>query len=307
MRGDAVPEINMVVGGFAPFPGPPPVVPGPHHQGVPGFGVVRFNGFVDVQRAVQVFCIEPAANRHDRVVDSPEVGQDVPFLPEFVIVRVLHDLLPEKIIEMEVLRYVFQRPLTQVKFIPVTGRFPGKPPDLVRVPGLAGAPFLLVPEHRKCSGITLQVGPLVVEVVEPEIGNRCLGGGGLQGRVRVGQGRSRIKPGVGDTVHAHPAIVVFNVVEHPFDGIVGIRTLVNGRGVVRVVSRDVRGHIVKGPVAHIPAPDILVSQDVAVPDQVVRRIAVHLVICIIGSVVAGPVKQNRIAPAAVLRRVNHRE
>ena len=47
------------------------------------------------QRAEQVFGVEPAAHRHHRRTDVGEVGPRVARLPEFVVIRVCHHLVPE--------------------------------------------------------------------------------------------------------------------------------------------------------------------------------------------------------------------
>ena len=88
MGGDTIPEINMVVGGFSLFTCPSAMGPGTHHNGVFRLWIPGLDALVDIQGAVQIFCIKPAAHRHNGVVDSFQVRQDIAFLPEFVVVGV---------------------------------------------------------------------------------------------------------------------------------------------------------------------------------------------------------------------------
>ncbi len=83
---------------------PAAVDPRAHDQRVGDAGALLFDGAVGLQRAEQVLGVEPAADGHHRRLDVLEVRAEVARLPELVVGAVLHHLVPERDLALEVLR-----------------------------------------------------------------------------------------------------------------------------------------------------------------------------------------------------------
>ena len=56
--------------------------------------------FVNIQRAIKVFCIKSSPYSKDGGLHFREMWQQVSFLPERIIIRMIYNLIPEKIIMM---------------------------------------------------------------------------------------------------------------------------------------------------------------------------------------------------------------
>src|SRR5207245_6757858 len=69
------------------FPSPAAVPPRAHHQDIEDPLIFPFDGPVNLQRAVQVLGIEPAADSHHRRRHLLQVRQQVVRLPEVIIAR----------------------------------------------------------------------------------------------------------------------------------------------------------------------------------------------------------------------------
>ena len=85
--------------------------------------------------------------------------------------------------------------------------------------------------------------------------------------MRIWQGGCRIKPWIGYPVHTHASVVIGNILNEPFNGVVGIGAFVNIIWVGWIITWNVGAHIVKRTITHITATHILVGQDVSIPDQ----------------------------------------
>jgi hypothetical protein len=151
-------------------PRPVAVRPGAHDEHVEDVGVLALDRLIDVQGAVQVFGVEPAADDHHRRREIAEVRQDAPTLPELVVVRVLDDLPPEEIVVAVVAVRVLQGAEVEVELVAV----PGARVDDVE-PAIGRRPVLLVAEDGGDQEIGQRVRALMMEVVEVEVGDRRLG------------------------------------------------------------------------------------------------------------------------------------
>ena len=79
--------------------------PRTHNNGVISLRIILFDSFVNLQRSLQVFGVEPAADGHHgyRRFDMSQILRHVLRLPVVVIVAVLHPLVPNFNLVVEVL------------------------------------------------------------------------------------------------------------------------------------------------------------------------------------------------------------
>ena len=161
---DAIAKVNVVVQCVSRFAAPASMPERPHHQRIVGIGVILFDGFVGVQRPVQILGVEPAADGHVGRGDAFEVRQDVALLPERVVVGVLHRFLPEEIV-LVVLIEILQRSHIQVEGVAIglcLNEFVGKP----RIRHRFG---VLNAKDRVGQVVALRERAIMVEIVEKEI------------------------------------------------------------------------------------------------------------------------------------------
>src|SRR5258708_6855280 len=90
-------------------------------------------------------------------------------LPKLIIIRMVNDLLPEKIVAVIFFCCVFKRANLQVKIIAIFWRLTIKPHDLVVIPTFGGRLFMLIAKHSKGSEVTLQKRTLMMEVIKEKI------------------------------------------------------------------------------------------------------------------------------------------
>src|SRR3989442_11391934 len=74
---------------------PAAVTPGPDNQHVVDSRILFLNRLISSERPEQVFVVVPAADGHHRGVNVLEVWKNISLLPELIVVRVLHHLVPE--------------------------------------------------------------------------------------------------------------------------------------------------------------------------------------------------------------------
>src|SRR5262249_6255241 len=87
--------------------GPAAVDPGAHDETVAASRYAsRLDALERVQRSEEGLRVEPAPDGHHRRLDLLDVLSDVARLPELVVVRVSHDLVPEGHLTLEELRVV---------------------------------------------------------------------------------------------------------------------------------------------------------------------------------------------------------
>ena len=98
-----------------------------------------------------------------------KMREQISFLPKFIIVWVIDNLLPEEIIPVILLSSVFQWPNFQIKIEAIFWLLSIEAHNLVIVPTLTSWFLMLVAEHCKSGNITLQKCPLVVEIIEEKI------------------------------------------------------------------------------------------------------------------------------------------
>ncbi len=110
---------------------------------------------------------------------------------------------------------------------------------------------------------------LVEEVVaHPDIGHWCLGGDGLDGRVRADASQCREQSGIGRAEHTDLAVVAGEVLHEPVDGVVRVGRFVGGVRVVRVARRAHEDEVAAG--TETPT-DVLAHEDVAVLSEFAVR------------------------------------
>ncbi len=98
-------------------------------------------------------------------------------------------------------------------------------------------------------------------VAQIVVGQRSLRRRGFQRRVRIDKGGGGVKTGVGNAVYSDPAVIVRNVFQEPFDGVIRVGALVNvGRPFLVL---DIRCHPLEIALRHEPASNILVDEDIA--------------------------------------------
>src|SRR5258706_11983298 len=95
-------------------------------------------------------------------------------LPKLIIIWMVDDLLPEKVVVVIFFSCIFQRANLQIKIITVFLSLAGKPIDLVVIPTFAGGIFMLVAKQSTDSEVTLQKRTLMMKVIKEEIADRCL-------------------------------------------------------------------------------------------------------------------------------------
>ncbi|MNL56138.1 hypothetical protein D3C87_1796110 [compost metagenome] len=97
-----------------------------------------------------------------------------------------------------------------------------------------------------------------MEIIEKEIGDRCLRRRGFQCGVTGQCAGCRIKTGIRNAPLPHTAIVVRDVFKQPFDGIVSIRGLIDV--VVTFFLVNMRRHVRPHALAQVAAAHILVYE-----------------------------------------------
>src|SRR5258708_7081989 len=95
-------------------------------------------------------------------------------LPKLIVIWMVDELLPEKIIVVIFFSCVFQRSNLEVKIITVFWRLAVKPLDLIVIPTFGGRLFMLIAKHGKGSEVTLQKRTLMMKVVKEKIADRRL-------------------------------------------------------------------------------------------------------------------------------------
>ena len=98
------------------------VPPGPHDNRVVHRGVIFFQLPVDIQRSVKILSIKQSANDQHIGRDILEMREDRAALPELVVVGVLGNLLPKKVVASKILAGVLQWAEVHVELPTITRR-----------------------------------------------------------------------------------------------------------------------------------------------------------------------------------------
>ena len=265
----------------------------PHGQDIERAGIVFFQRLVDCERAVQVFGIKPTANSQDCGLHVLQMRHDAALLPKRIVVRMFHSFFPEEIIRIQFVA-VLERPQIHVVLVAVARAGFGKHPALPPIVG--GGLGRRHAKHRKREEIFLHERPVVVEIIEEEIGNRGLRRGRFQGRMPAQCPGNGIKPGIRNAPLSYAAIVERHVPDQPIHRVVRVRSLVNGLVFLRVFLGNVRGHVRPRAFAHVTPPHILIHHNVFLAHHCFgRRNA--------GGVLVGSVRVNAVAGALHQHRV----
>ena len=281
---------------------PAAVHPRAHDQHVEGAGGTGFDGFVHLERAVQIFGVVPAADGHHRWLDVFQVGKNIARLPESVFGVMLHHGVPERHLIVEVAfvgvaeRAEAEKELVAVIGAAVKARAGGNRGGLGELPAGAGKPAEGVGEEKSA-------------VVMPVVGGKPvrdgrLGRDGLERGVRVNQAHGGVKAGIRNAPHADPAVVVGNVFDQPLDGVPGVRAFVE---IFRAgLRRLVRAHVVELAFGHPAAADVLVDKDVALLLEDKRGAdGVAVAIAAVGTYVVGGADEHEgIALGGIFRDVH---
>ena len=129
-------------------------------------------------------------------------------LPELVESAVLHDLVPERDVVLEIAHVdVGERPQLEEKRVAV-GRA-----GIEALRAFLGRLGTRVPERREeVEGVRELKGAVVVPVVAGEpVGDRRLGRRGLEGGVGVDHAGGRVKPGIRNAPHPDPAVMIWHM------------------------------------------------------------------------------------------------
>ena len=145
--------------------------------------------------------------------------------------------------------------------------------------------------------------PVVPVVVEVEVGDRRLGRGGLDRRIRIDDSGRGVETGIGDAPDAHPPVVAGHLAQEPLDRVVGVGALIDPGGVVAIGAGG--GGFDEGALGQTAAADILEDKDVtgaqkAVPGGDILPVFVRAVR---SDGVGGSGEEERISPAGVLRHI----
>ena len=242
---------------------PTAVEPRTHDEDVVNAFVLLLDVLVSFERAVKVFGVEPAADRHHGALNVTELRQDVALLPKLVVVRMPHHLVPKRDVCAELLavnvvgvgeRSHLEKILVAVLRAVLEG-------FEVRGLGRHGHGSRLPEARVEIEGVRQEERPVVMKVVAYEpVADRRLRRSGFDRRMRVDDPGGRIKTGIRDAVHTNSIVVVRDVLRQPLDRVVSVRALVY---VARRAVSDVGSDVDVIAFAH-PAPaHILIDEDVA--------------------------------------------
>lgn len=145
----------------------------------------------------------------------------------------------------------------------------------------------------------------MVEVItDKPVGDGSLGAGNLKRGVSIDHAGGDIEARVGNAPGADAAIVVGQILDEPFNGVVGIGGFIDilGGG----LGCAVRCHVDELPFAHVLAANVLIDDDVAVFGQRGRRADVGLVLvgAIRGDAVGRAVEKDGVLLRLILRDVD---
>jgi hypothetical protein len=269
------------------------MVPGTDHEDAAVALVDLLQGFVDLQRAVEVLLVPPAGHVQRGHGDAREVRRHRLPLPERVVVGMAGEVVPRGPLSLE-------EPGVHVREgaereIPLIGVVAIELEVLDRVRGLEGIDVF--------EAVAQAEGAVVVEVVaDPHVGRGGLGRDGLDGGMRV-QHRHHGEPAaVGDAEDADAA-VARDVLQDPLDRVVRVGRLVDRARVALVADRPQHHELSLGL---RPSPDVLEHEDVAVLGQlgVVGPEGVHEALLVVGQAVGRPRQQDRKLLPDGLRHVD---
>src|SRR5680860_1125334 len=103
------------------------------------------------------------------------MGQNVSFLPKFIIIRMFDNLLPKEIIIMEFFGDVLERHHPKEEIVGIGGGIFIKPHQLIGIPRLAREAVLLIAENGESRRIAFQIGALMMKIIEEKVSDRGLG------------------------------------------------------------------------------------------------------------------------------------
>ena len=283
---------------------PAAVDPGAHDEQVLGVGRGFVDGLIGFQGAVEVLGIVPTADGHHGGADVLEVSPEGAGLPEFVVVRVGHLLLPEGVLPLEISGVgVGQGPELQEEVVGVgravveVGR---------RFRGRLGA---FEAEHGvEVERLVQEERAVVVDIVAEEpVDQGRLGRDRLERRVGVDQAGGGVEARIRDAPEADLAVVVRHVLDQPIDRVERVAALVDvlGPGLLD----DLRADVHERPAGAEAAPHVLIRDNVSrLAEQ--RRGPEILLVAVdpVGlDAVRGPHHDDRVFPGRILGGVDGRE
>src|SRR5699024_1050640 len=169
------------------------------------------------------------------------------FLPEFVIIGMILQLLPKQVVFIKMIQFFYGRVFEKISVLVLARNFRKM---IIRLIGGS----CLLPKKSGGHKVTQQIGPVVVKIVKKEIADRSLRGNSFQCRMIGEQGIGGIKTGVRYAPDAHFSIVVGHMFNQPVDGIIGVAGLI---GLGAGLMGNVRAHIVIFSFAQPASADIL--------------------------------------------------
>ncbi len=284
---------------------PAAVEPRPHHEHVARHRRAQpLDRSVDVQRAVEVFGVEPSADGHHRRAHVAQTGRQASRLPELVVGAVTHQVVPEPDLALEVaLVRVSERTEVEIELVGV------RRPELeAGRKGRRRLRPLLAEDGVEAERVHQEEGAVVVEVVgapEPFRDGR-LRRDGLERRVRVDRPGRRVEPRIRDAPHPDATAIVRNGLHQEVDRVPRVGALVDpGRfRPAHVLGPDVDELALR----HEPAADVLVREDVAAVLEPARR--TERVLVLVGAVrpdaVGRAAEHDRVGLRRIFRAVDDR-
>ena len=240
---------------------PAAVIPGTDHQIVQVLRIVGLERLVDLDGPEEILLIPPARDGEGRNLDPVEIRRDGLRLPELIVVRVRHEVVPRR-------RLVVQHALVGV------GERPELEIPVVEV-GLIELVRREVLRHLHYRGVLESVAQtecaVVMEVIADEhVGRRRPGRDGLERGMRIEHCHDGEPSRIRRSQHPHAAVVVRHVRQKPGDGVVGIGALIRGRAVALVPHRTQHDELA----FRLEAPaDVLKNEDVSLAHEIRQGLA----------------------------------
>ena len=117
---NTITEVNVIYHLCTAFSSPVTMAPWSHNYGVILIiRVLTFYTFIDVKWSIKILCIKPATYGHYGMIYIIKMIYYSAFLPEFVIIRVLGNLFPEKVIWEYVFSNIFKWSYFHVEIITI--------------------------------------------------------------------------------------------------------------------------------------------------------------------------------------------
>ncbi len=263
---------------------PRTVRPRAHNDRIVDARVFGLDTLVGVPSSVEILGIEETTDRQHGTSDIVQVRENIPCLPELIVIRVGNDCLPEWDLVVKVAFVdIGQWPQVQEKLITIRS-FVIKP-----LGPLGCRPFTNNTEGREeIKGQIEAEGSVMVHVIEIPVSDRRRGHGCLDRRVGVDDACRGVETQVGIPPDADLAVVVLQMGHQPLDRVIRIGALVN--------LRHMRPHIDELTIRHKSSTDVLLDKDKTLANHFLGQIErLRITINPVGpNAVGRPCQEHRI-------------